>query len=146
MAATERTSPTEAFIKLIRASSSALTWIHEPSAAEQVTDSQFGVLETLYSVGPLCRRDLAKKVLQSGSNITMVLDNLEKKNWIERIRSQQDRRLVTIHLTREGKELMDRVFPQVEASISDKMSVLTPEELHTLARLCRKLGLFEQKV
>ena len=55
-------------------------------AAFDLTISQFGVLEALYHKGPLCQRDIAAKILKSTGNITMVIDNLEKRELVRRER------------------------------------------------------------
>ena len=44
-----------------------------------LTMGQFGVLEALLHLGPMCQQELGAKLLRSGSNITIVIDNLEKR-------------------------------------------------------------------
>ncbi|GAB6062769.1 MarR family winged helix-turn-helix transcriptional regulator [Deferrisoma palaeochoriense] len=133
--------PLGAFVKLMRAAAAVSARVHEPLAAEGLTPSQFGVLEALYHKGPLCRRDLAAKILKTGGNITQVVDHLERRGWVVRRRDHEDRRIVTVHLTDEGRSVIERVYPKMEASIVQHMSVLAPEELEALSRLAKKLGL-----
>ena len=132
------------FVKLMRASGSVSARVHRPLAHERLSESQFGVLEALYHLGPLYQKDLAEKILKSSGNITMVVDNLQKQGAVERRRDQQDRRLVSVHLTDAGREMMERLFPLMAGSILREMSALSRDELVTLARLCRKLGLSER--
>ena len=61
--------------------------------------SQFAALEALYHVGPLNHNKLGKKLLKTSSNITMVVDNLEKRASIKRVRSPEDRISVSVTLT-----------------------------------------------
>jgi MarR family 2-MHQ and catechol resistance regulon transcriptional repressor len=105
-----------------------------------LTESQFGVLEALFHVGPLCQRDLAEKVLKSAGNMTTVIDNLERRGLVERRREGGDRRVVTVHLTSDGKELIDEFFPQVVGALVGAFSSLTAGEQNQLAALCRRLG------
>lgn len=132
-----------AFVKLMRASSSVSTRVHRPLLREGLSESQFGAMEALLHLGPLCQRDLAAKILKTGGNITMVVDNLQKQGWVVRHRDQQDRRIVTVHLTDAGRAMIERVYPVVAASIVREMSVLSREERAALAGLCRTLGLPE---
>ena len=53
-------------------------------AEYDLTAPQFGVLEALYHLGPLCQKDLAAKILKSSGNMTMVIDNLEKRDLVRR--------------------------------------------------------------
>ncbi len=128
------------FIKLNRAVDSLDDRLFERGNIEDLTASQFGVMETLLHLGPLCQGTLSQKLLRSTGNMTMVIDNLEKRGLVRRERSTEDRRMVTIYLTTSGKELIERIFPKQAAAITEEMSVLTSEEQEELGRLCRKLG------
>ncbi|KAB0668457.1 MarR family transcriptional regulator [Oryzomonas sagensis] len=112
-------------------------------AAADLTISQFGVLEALLHKGPLCQRDIAAKILKSTGNITLVIDNLEKRGLVRRERINEDRRYLTIQLTDQGLELIHEVFARVEAAIVAEMKVLTNDEQGALGTLCKKLGLRE---
>jgi MarR family 2-MHQ and catechol resistance regulon transcriptional repressor len=70
----------------------------------------------------------------------MVVDNLERRGLVRRVRGTEDRRYVTVHLTEEGDRVIREAFPEHAARVADEMSRLTPEEQETLGRLCRKLG------
>jgi MarR family 2-MHQ and catechol resistance regulon transcriptional repressor len=129
-----------AFITLLRASDSVTARTSADLADHDLTGSQFGVLEALYHLGPLCQRALAGKLLKTGGNITMVVDNLEKRGLVVRKRGREDRRFVTVHLTDDGRALIRRVFPRHLASIVEELSALGAKEQEELRRLCRKLG------
>jgi MarR family transcriptional regulator, 2-MHQ and catechol-resistance regulon repressor len=130
----------DAYIKLVRAAESVSTRLHQHVGDAGLTPSQFGALEALLHVGPMCQRDLGEKLLKSTGNITMVVDNLEKRGLVRRVRDVEDRRYVTVHLTEEGERLIRGIFPAHVRTILEQMSVLTPEEQEELGRLCRKLG------
>jgi MarR family 2-MHQ and catechol resistance regulon transcriptional repressor len=129
-----------AFIALMRASDS-VTWRLSPLLAKsELTVSQFGVLEALYHLGPLCQSELGRKILKSSGNVTVVVDNLEKRGLVRRERDTRDRRFVTVHLTDEGEELVLRVLPRHVRNLVFEFGVLSPSEQEELRRLCRKLG------
>jgi MarR family 2-MHQ and catechol resistance regulon transcriptional repressor len=129
-----------AFITLQRASNSVATRLSAQLEAEDLTVSQFGVLETLLHLGPMCQRTIGEKLLRSGGNITLVVDNLEKHGWVRRERQKDDRRMIVIHLTPAGRKLIARVFPRHARAIVKEMSSLDSAEQEALRRLCRKLG------
>lgn len=129
------------YIRLVRATEAVNARTGHSYAAVGLSVSQFGVLEALFHGGPLCQRDLAKKILKSTGNITMVIDNLEKRRLVQRERDAADRRFITIHLTDEGRKLISSIFPQQVAAILAEMGMLTDQEQEELGRLCRKLGL-----
>lgn len=133
-------SALDAYIKLMRAADSITGRINRHLTEENLTISQFGVLEALHHLGPLCQRDIAQKILKSTGNITMVIDNLEKRGLVIRERVATDRRFLTVRLTIAGQELIARIFPRHATVICNEMATLNRNEQAELARLCRKLG------
>jgi MarR family 2-MHQ and catechol resistance regulon transcriptional repressor len=129
-----------AYVKLLRASETVQSEAMRSLAEEDITPSQFAVLEALYHVGPMCLSVLADKILKSSGNLTMVVGNLEKRGLVTRQQSRDDRRFVSAAITDKGKKLIARVFPEHADRIAELMSRLTPREQETLAELCRKLG------
>lgn len=130
-----------AYIALMRASDSVSARVHRHLATTGLSVSQFGMLEILHHLGPLSPRDLGLKLLKSSGNVTVILDNLEKRGLVRRERDLHDRRMVTIHLTAEGQALIAEVFPRQVSAVTADLSALTPDEQDELRRLCRKLGL-----
>jgi MarR family 2-MHQ and catechol resistance regulon transcriptional repressor len=130
----------DVFIKLMRAADSVGERLGRSIAAAGLTPSQFGVLETLYHLGPQMIGQLAQKHLKSPNNFTTVVDNLEKQGLVRREREAEDRRVVRVHLTEAGRQKIEGVFPcHVQAVVAD-MKVLSPEEQEQLGELLRRLG------
>ena len=130
-----------AFIKLMRSTSALQALLLPPLQKEfGLTESQLGVLESLYHLGPLSQSDLCEKILRGGSNVTTVVDNLERAQLVRRERSDADRRIQMVHLTDAGRELIARAFPAHAGRITQAMAALDDDEQRELARLCRKLG------
>lgn len=130
----------DAFIKLMRASETINNRLNRQLAEVDLTVSQFGVLEALLHLGPLNQKSLGEKLLKSGGNITLVIDNLEKSGWVERRQNPDDRRSVLIHLTPEGKQFISSYFPKHLERIMQEFQCLEIAEIEELARLCKKLG------
>ncbi len=105
-----------------------------------LTLSQFGVLEAVFHLGPMSQKDIGQKLLKSGGNMTLVIDNLVKLGLVVRNRSREDRRVMLISLTNEGQALICRIFPKHVQAIVTEMSVLTADEQEELGRLLKKLG------
>lgn len=129
------------YIKLQRAADSVAGQTHRHLAQANLSISQFGVLECLYHLGPLCQRDIGRKILKSSGNISTVIDNLEKRGFVARQRSKKDRRYISVGLTESGKQLIADVFPRHVEEIVAQLGTLPPREQQQLSRLCKKLGL-----
>ncbi len=126
------------YVKLMRATNQATSKIHGHLRDDNLTISQFAVLEALYHLGPLSQSELGEKILKSNANLTTVVDSLEKKTLVVRKREEKDRRRVTVYLTKSGKELIARVFPRHAVAVAKALEVLSDEEKDTLSDILRK--------
>ncbi len=143
-------SPTEvealsAFINLMRAGESVAAVLQKDMTQNELTPSQFGVLEALFHLGPLFQGELAQKLLRCTGSITSVVEGLEKKGMVERRRESHDKRYVRVSLTPKGKRAIEHVFPEHVRVVVQLFGSLTREEKGELRRLCAKLGKFAQK-
>lgn len=129
------------YIKLIRAVESLNSLLNASLSKEGLTESQFGVLEALFHLGSMSQKNLGSKLLKSGGNITMVIDNLEKRGLVLRRRGVVDRRYYNIQLTDKGKKLIEAVFPKQLKLITDEIGILNENEQQELQRMCKLLGL-----
>jgi MarR family 2-MHQ and catechol resistance regulon transcriptional repressor len=141
--AAAETRALDTYIKLRRAVNAVNQREGEQMRSFGLTESQFGVLEALLHLGPLCQRELAAKVLKSAGNMTTVVDNLQRRGLVERTRDEEDRRVVTIHLTDRGESLIREAFPRVVKALVGAFSALSAVEQKQLAALCRRLGTAE---
>ena len=130
----------DSFIKLMRAADSVSTQVNDHLREYGLTVSQFGVLEALYHLGVLNQSDLAQKLLKSTGNLTTVVDNLTKQGLVERRRCTEDRRVVYIHLTDAGREMLASILPGHVDGVVSAFSVLSEEEQVALGGLLRRLG------
>jgi MarR family transcriptional regulator, 2-MHQ and catechol-resistance regulon repressor len=130
----------DTFIKLTRCTNSVLARLAERNTLDDLTPSQFAVLEALYHLGSMNQGQISAKVLKSGGNMTTVVDNLERDGLVRRERSTHDRRVVQVHITQAGRRKIEAVLPGHIAALVEEFSVLSAREQETLSRLCKKLG------
>lgn len=130
----------DTFIKLTRCTNSMLASLASRNITGDLTYSQFGVLESLYHLGSMTQGEVSSKVLKSTSNLTTVIDNLERDGYVRRERDVEDRRVIHVHLTEAGTSKIEAVLPKHVGALVDIFSVLSPAEQETLGELCKKLG------
>ncbi|MBI2900259.1 MAG: MarR family transcriptional regulator [Planctomycetes bacterium] len=133
-----------AYVALVRAAESVTARLQPRIDRAGLTVSQFGALEALLHLGPLCQKELGTKLLKSGGNITMVVDNLERRGLARRVRGE-DRRFMAVHLAPAGRRLLRRIFPGHVEAIVREMAILSAVEQKKLRVLCRMLGLQERR-
>ena len=131
----------DTMIKLTRATDTFMARLARRNTHPGLTLTQFATLEVLYHLGSLSQADICGKLLKSGGNTTLVVDNLEKQGLVARRRDDNDRRVVFVELTPEGRAMIESIFPGHAEAVAEEMSILTAEEQIQLGQLCKKLGL-----
>lgn len=100
---------------------------------------QFWVLGALRS-GPKRMSELAELARTSQASLTGVVDRLEGLGFVERRRSDEDRRVVQVAITPIGLAEKERVQAVVAERLSELLAPLTPAESAELLRLFRKIN------
>ena len=131
----------DTYIKLVRSADSINLVTNLYFSKVNLTESQFLILDALLHLGDLTQKDLAKKLLKSCGNITMVVDNLEVRDFVKRNRGKEDRRKFYVHLTTKGEKHIKDVLPGFVKLITNEMKKLNSSEQKELQKLCKKLGI-----
>lgn len=98
-----------------------------------VTGPQSAVLRKLIKNGSLSSADLSRNLFVTPSNITGIIDRLEIKGLVKRVRKKTDRRVVHITLTAAGKKLGLSLPDPIEGKMIAKLPDLDPEHIQLLA-------------
>ena len=108
--------------------------------AHGLSFTEFAVLEALLHKGPLPIGEIGSLVLLTSGSMTYVIDKLVRRGLIERKACKTDRRVVHAELTKQGRSLMEEVFPAHATLIHDLMGGLQPEEQEDAINLLKRLG------
>ena len=129
------------FLVLWKAASAVQSYAEESISELEMCGSDFAVLEALLHKGPLPINEIGKKVLLTSGSITVAVDRLETKRFVERRAHGTDRRAKMVHLTKEGRKLITRAYADHAADLERLASAsLTRAERETLIRLLKKIG------
>jgi MarR family 2-MHQ and catechol resistance regulon transcriptional repressor len=129
------------FLVLWKAARAVEAYAEKSISELEMCGSDFAVLEALLHKGPLPVNEIGRKVLLTSGSITVAVDRLETRGLVERRPSDADRRARIVHLTREGKKLITRVYADHAADMERLASAsLTRAERDTLIRLLKKMG------
>lgn len=109
-----------------------------------INASQLSCLQELAESGPLSIGQLSKKVFLSASTLTGVVDKLEEKGLLMRVRNLPDRRVILIQLTESGRETV-RIAPKtVQMKLFAGLSSLSTETKDEINRsLARLISVIE---
>jgi MarR family transcriptional regulator, 2-MHQ and catechol-resistance regulon repressor len=129
------------FVVLQRCALAVSGNVERTAVLDELSETEFGILEALYHKGPLLLGDVQKKILLSSGGVTYAVDRLADKGLVERRECASDRRARYAALTSKGSELMDRIFPAHAEAIERVMSPLSARKQAQAIDLLRRLGL-----
>jgi len=132
--------PMSTFLLMQHTSRKMVHQIHEQGGFGDLTHSQFYTLMALQRHQDLPLSEISGCIRRSPGNMTLVVDNLEKAGWVERVRSKEDRRVILVHLTESGKEKIETAKKENARIIGSLMSKLNKEEINTLFTILVKLN------
>ncbi|WP_394233151.1 MarR family winged helix-turn-helix transcriptional regulator [Niallia oryzisoli] len=94
-----------------------------------ITLPQFIALQWLFDEGDMTIGELSTKMYLAFSTTTDLIDRMEKNNLVKRVRAENDRRVVQIHLLQEGKKLIDEVIKKRQAYLRELFKDYSHEDL-----------------
>jgi len=124
-------------LMLKRAHQSLLRSVDARMQAHDLTALQWGPL-LLISKGYDTVASCAREAGIDASSMTRMLDRLEAKGLIRRIRSAADRRVVNVELTEAGKSAAAIIPDELAQVLNQHLRGFTPEEFNTLKSLLRR--------
>ena len=105
-----------------------------------LTAAQFNVLNILAErPAGLSQRELGDLLVVDRSNVTGLLDRLEKAGWVRRTDHPADRRIYQVLLTADGRRLWAAVAPRYAAAIRQVTRGMNPRRMRECSGLLRAL-------
>ncbi len=131
----------EAYLNLIRTADVLHSEANALMRQFETTQPQYNVLRILRGAGEagLCGRDIHERMVTRDSDMTRLLDNLERKELVTRVRCEQDRRVVHAHVTQAGLDLLERMEKPMLELKEDQFKHISPNKLRSLSRLLEEV-------
>jgi len=98
-----------------------------------LTGPQLWAVKVLSESGPVRVSDLARRMYLHPSTVVGILDRLETRDLAERTRSREDRRVVTVALTRKGRHLVSKVPEIAQGLLLNGLEGLSSRDLEDLS-------------
>jgi DNA-binding MarR family transcriptional regulator len=105
-----------------------------------LTPADAGILRLLRVAAGISQQELATKLRIHPSRLVAILDNLEKRSFVERRANPEDRRLYSLHLSKAGAESLDAIRKVAREHQEALLGSLSSEERATLAGLLSRVA------
>ena len=109
---------------------------------KDITNNDMHVIEAVGIGDPRNMSAVAKLLSITGGTLTIAVNNLVKKGYIERVRSKEDRRVVLVSLTEKGKKAYQHHKRFHEEMVQSLLKGLSDQEISTLVTALTNLREF----
>lgn len=104
-----------------------------------ITPPQFIALQWLFEHGDMTIGDLSNKMYLAFSTTTDLVDRMEKNKLVKRVRDEQDRRVVRIHLLSEGERIIEEVIDKRRVYLDSVLADFNEQQVKDFSALLTKL-------
>jgi DNA-binding MarR family transcriptional regulator len=105
-----------------------------------LTGPQVTALKMLQASDGMSLSGLSARMSARNSTITGIVDRMEKQELVRRVRSDEDRRVVCLHLTDEGRKMADTIPVSSIEIFADALSSLPEDDRNELRRILSDLS------
>lgn len=109
--------------------------------------SQFGITGAQYNLlivlklqaRSLTQVEIGERLIASRANVTALVDRLEKKNYVRRVKVEKDRRIYHVELTPQGRDALEKSETAYVREVEKRMFCLSKEDSAKLSAILSKL-------
>jgi DNA-binding MarR family transcriptional regulator len=123
-----------------RAQSMMMDTLEEMFAEHNFSYIQYVILTWLRDGIAVNPKDICVKFRHDSGALTRVIDQLEERGFLERVRRDRDRRKVELQLTDAGRRQVESLIPLVVEKLNLALTDFSSEEVTELLRLLVKLN------
>ncbi|WP_068983911.1 MULTISPECIES: MarR family winged helix-turn-helix transcriptional regulator [Lysinibacillus] len=104
-----------------------------------ITPPQFVALQWLEELGDITIGDLSNRLYLAFSTTTDLVDRMEKNELVKRVRDENDRRVVVVHLLEKGERIIQEVIEKRQQYLQEKLVGFNEQEVEQLSSFLEKL-------
>ncbi|UTW63972.1 MarR family transcriptional regulator [bacterium SCSIO 12741] len=104
-----------------------------------MTIDQWVALRKINESDQISQIELAQAIDKDAASLTRILDILEKRNWVQRLRNPGDRRRFDLALTREGEKVAKQAYEVVKQIREIGVKGVSSSDLEAAMRVMRAI-------
>ncbi|MGG1679946.1 MarR family winged helix-turn-helix transcriptional regulator [Neobacillus sp. NRS-1170] len=136
----KRECTNQPFLELMHTSKVIQERIRDEMAKNNLSITEFLVLEVLYHNEKQTIQQIGNSILISSGSMTYVIDKLEQKGLLNRLPCPDDRRVIHVALTNAGIALMEKIMPKHQELVNDMFGSLNSEEAQIIVNLLKRIN------
>ena len=134
-------SAMEAFMHFLTTSTAIFEDLNAMHSEHNISEGRFGVMVLLNREPgkPANPAELADRAQVTRATMTGLIDTLERDGFVKREHAPDDRRMMLVQLTEQGRQFLESILPVYFRRVNTLMSELTMHERKTLVGLMGKI-------
>ncbi|HKI47528.1 MAG TPA: MarR family transcriptional regulator [Balneolales bacterium] len=131
----------EAMINLLVAAGHYRQLLNELCGSYGITHDQYNIMRILHGVYPegYPRCEIIDRMIERTPDVTRLVDRLVKRGYVERVKSETDKRLSVAKITQEGSDLLDEMDPKLKKMVKEFSKHVPKKEMKKLSGICSRL-------
>jgi DNA-binding MarR family transcriptional regulator len=106
----------------------------------QLTPADAGILRLLRNAAGISQQELSQRLRIHPSRLVAILDHLERRQLVDRKPNPEDRRLYSLHLTKDGGEILERIGKVAREHQDALLSALSGDDRKKLTELLQRVA------
>jgi DNA-binding MarR family transcriptional regulator len=105
----------------------------------ELSHYHFAILGMISKVGPLSISEIGRSLLISKPQMTAMIDKIVDYGLVSRTQTPEDRRVIIISLTAEGRKVLNRAIANLRSNVARKMAKLSESDLQAFSEALKTI-------
>ena len=131
----------EAMINLLVVAGHYRQLLNELCGSYGITYDQYNIMRILHGVYPdgYPRCEIIDRMIERTPDVTRLLDRLARRGFVERVKTETDKRLSVAKITQEGINLLDEMDPKLKKMVKRFSRHISKKDMKKLSDICARL-------
>ncbi|OAA31645.1 hypothetical protein AT15_06110 [Kosmotoga arenicorallina S304] len=125
-------TPREIFETLFDLTRVFTKYFYEQVEIGELKTAEFFIMLLVHLKGPKKMHEIADAFHLTRANTTILVDNMENLGYLKRERSNEDRRVVFVHITKKGKKLCESILNNFNDIVSDFLNKVPRDDIEII--------------
>lgn len=125
-------TPREIFETLFDLTRVFTKYFYEQVEIGELKTAEFFIMLLVHFKGPKKMHEIADAFHMTRANTTILVDNMENLGYLKRERSNEDRRVVFVHITKKGKKLCESIVRNFSNMVSDFLARVPRDDIEII--------------
>ncbi|MCL9804644.1 MarR family transcriptional regulator [Flavobacterium amniphilum] len=105
----------------------------------KITTDQWLIIKSILENPKITQQELARNVFKDNASVTRIIELMVKSNYLNRKVDSNDRRKSVLSVTKEGKDIIEKVQSIILENRKEALESISKEDLNTMDIILQKI-------